>query len=172
MPRSAPPSEALMGLEDHRVQQGRALALVWAGMVLGVSFLATPAKFLAPSLSLPAALDVGRHTFLAFGRVEVVLAALVGLRPRAQVWHRLLAVAPGLIVLAQALWLRSRLDARTRQVVEGKAPPSSSDLHLAYVASEAAKLAALLTLGLTAMQKDEERTMMPDPRQHRSDQEG
>lgn len=125
----------------------RALALVWAGMVLGVSFLATPAKFLAPSLPLPVALDVGRHTFRVFGRVELALAAALGLCAAAPARRRLLALAPGLIVLAQALWLRPRLDARTQQVVEGGVPPPSG-LHLAYVAGEAAKLAALLAVGL------------------------
>jgi hypothetical protein len=29
-----------------------ALALVWAGMLIGISFLATPAKFLAPTPGL------------------------------------------------------------------------------------------------------------------------
>lgn len=127
----------------------RALALVWAGMVLGVSFVATPAKFLAPSLPRPVALDVGRHTFRTFGWVEAALAALLGLRMAGVRNRRLLALAPGLVVLAQALWLRPRLDARTRQVIAGRELPPS-DLHVAYVASEAIKLAALLVLGLTA----------------------
>ena len=39
------------------------LAWLWAGLVLGVSFVATPVKFLAPSLSLADALAVGRVTF-------------------------------------------------------------------------------------------------------------
>ena len=125
------------------------LALVWAGMVLGVSFLATPAKFLAPSLPHPVALDVGRHTFRTFGRVEAALAALLELRAAGSKSRRLFALAPGLVVLAQTLWLRPRLDARTRQVIAGKELPPA-DLHLAYVASEAIKLAALLALGLTA----------------------
>ncbi|MDT7953737.1 MAG: hypothetical protein RQ966_19735 [Acetobacteraceae bacterium] len=55
-------------------------------------------------------------------------------------------LAPGLIVLAQALWLRPRLDMRTRQVVDGGATPPPSGLHRADVACE---LAALLGLGLT-----------------------
>lgn len=151
MRRSALPSKATMGLDDPRADRGRALALVWAGMVLGVSFLATPAKFLAPSLPRPAALDVGRYTFHVFGRTEMAFAALLGLRAAASVRRRLLTLAPGLIVLGQALWLRPRLDARTRQVVEGGVTPPSSNLHLAYVACEATKLAALLTLGLTAV---------------------
>ena len=148
MPRRALQTEVVTDRDDLRADRGRVLALVWAGMVLGVSFLATPAKFLAPSLPLPVALDVGRHTFRIFGRVELALTALLGLRAAAPARHCLLALSPGLIVLAQALWLRPRLDARTRQVVAGQ-PPTPSRLHLAYVTSEAAKLAALLTLGLT-----------------------
>ena len=35
------------------------VATLWLGLLLGVAFLATPAKFLAPGL-LPVALDVGR----------------------------------------------------------------------------------------------------------------
>ena len=38
-----------------------AILFVW--ILLGVSFIATPAKFLAPSLSMAQALDVGRWTF-------------------------------------------------------------------------------------------------------------
>jgi hypothetical protein len=52
-----------------------ALALVWAGTLFGVSFLATPVKFLAPSLTLPVALDVGRQTFGVFSLVEIVKGA-------------------------------------------------------------------------------------------------
>lgn len=62
-----------MSLEDHQADWDRTVALVWAGMVLGVSFLATAAKFLVPSLPRPVALDVGRHTFQVFGWVEMAL---------------------------------------------------------------------------------------------------
>lgn len=151
MPRSTSRShETVTRLDDHQAGYARAIALVWAGMVLGVSFVATPAKFLAPSLSRPVALDVGRHTFRTFGRVEMVVAALLGLRRTASAPQRLLAAVPGLIVLAQGLCLRPRLDTRTQQVVRGITVPPASGLHLAYVTSEAAKLAALLTMGLMA----------------------
>lgn len=53
------------------------LSPVWAGMLIGVSFLATQATFLAPSLSLQVALDVGRQTFALFGTVEVVCGTLL-----------------------------------------------------------------------------------------------
>lgn len=135
---------------DSGYERTRALALIWAGMVAGVSFLATPAKFLVKSLPRTVALDVGRQTFRTFGHVEIVPAVFLGLSTVAAPRQRLLAVTPGVIVLAQALWLRPRLAARTQQVVQGGVPPPPSALHLTYVACEVAKLAALLGLGLTA----------------------
>jgi hypothetical protein len=50
------------------------LLLLWAGLSAGVAFLATPAKFMAPSLSLPVALDVGRHTFRVYNDVDLALS--------------------------------------------------------------------------------------------------
>lgn len=47
-----------------------ALLLLWAGVLIGVSFLAAPAKFAAPSLSLPVAMDVGRQEFGTLNLVE------------------------------------------------------------------------------------------------------
>ena len=109
MPRSVPRAGAGMSLEDHRADWDGTVALVWAGMVLGVSFLVTPVKFLAPSLPRPVALDVARHTFWTFGWVEMALTALLGLSAVAPARQHPLALAPGLIVMAQALWLRPRL---------------------------------------------------------------
>lgn len=56
----------------------RLIAYVWLGLVLGVSFLATPIKFRAESLTLPVALDVGSTTFHAFGRLEWLLSIIAG----------------------------------------------------------------------------------------------
>lgn len=107
------------------------LALLWIGLLIGVSFLATPAKFLATSLTLPAALDVGRHTFAIFNRVEWFLAAaflvLTLLRPR------------DLIV---ALWLLPLLDQRVGLIIAGEQPPPSSD-HVIYITVEVLKLFVL-----------------------------
>ena len=57
----------------------RFVAYAWFGLVVGVSFLATPIKFRAQSLTLPVALDVGRTTFHAMTRLEWLLTlALLG----------------------------------------------------------------------------------------------
>ena len=54
-------------------------ALVWAGVTIGGSLIAAPAKFGAPSLDLPTALEVGRAQFFWVGIAEGALcAALVG----------------------------------------------------------------------------------------------
>ncbi|MGE0152877.1 MAG: hypothetical protein AB7R90_09675 [Reyranellaceae bacterium] len=128
------------------------LALVWAGMVVGVSGLATPVKFAAPSLTLPVALDVGRVTFGLFSQVEwglalalVVLAALAGLR---LLWLAVLVAV--VLVVAQATWLLPILDARIAAVIAGNPQPATFH-HAAYAVGEAVKLAALLATGIGAM---------------------
>src|SRR5436190_8850733 len=95
-------------------------ALFWCGLLLGVSFLATPAKFLAPSLSMPVALDVGRQTFFVFNRAEWVLGAatfvvwLLSMRDRTA--GMLVAIACA-VVLVETFWLLPLLDARVGLII-------------------------------------------------------
>jgi hypothetical protein len=121
------------------------IGLVWIGLLLGVSFLATPVKFLAPSLTLPVALEVGQQTFEWFSRVEIVLAlaALVSaviFRPRA--WVTGLTALLLAVVGLQIGWLLPLLDTRVEVILQGSMPPPSI-LHSVYVALEAAKLVVL-----------------------------
>lgn len=121
------------------------LALLWAGMLVGVSFIATPVKFLAPSLTLPVALDVGRHTFGVFSVVEIAGAlallaiALVVRHERRVLFFALLTSA---LVALQFFCLLPVLDARVELILQG-GTPESSNLHSLYIAVEAAKLALL-----------------------------
>jgi len=126
-----------------------ALLLLWAGVVIGVSFLAAPAKFAAPSLSLPVAMDVGRQEFGTLNLVEagfavVTLAFAVLVRPPRLVWLGLgLAVA---IVALQGLWLLPVLDARAEMIIQNQTPPPAP-WHGIYIALEITKAAALLLAG-------------------------
>ncbi len=124
-------------------------------MLAGVSFLATPVKFLAPSLDLPTALDVGRHTFGAFIKAEAALAALLALAILLG-WRRTIPlVAAGLaaaIVVAEAAWLLPVLDARVQIILDG-GTPSPSSLHTLYVVLESVKLAALALVGVLALRE-------------------
>ena len=130
-----------------------ALLLLWAGVVIGVSFLAAPAKFAAPSLTLPVAMEVGRHEFGVLNLVEVgfavvTLALAFLVRPPRATWLGLgLAAA---IVALQGLWLLPVLDARAEMIMEGRTPPAAP-WHTVYVALEGAKLLALLGAGWLAL---------------------
>jgi hypothetical protein len=128
------------------------LALVWSGLSFGVAFVATPAKFMASTLTLPVALEVGRKTFRVYNGVELCLAVLAMLLAFSSTerWRRTVGFAvPVLVVLAQALWLIPALDARTLLVQAGRPPPPSY-LHMAYIAAEMLKILALVAVALVA----------------------
>lgn len=130
-----------------------AVALFWLGMLVGVSFLATPVKFAAPSLSLPTALEVGRVTFALFSKVEWALyALLVGatfMTARWSIGVREGALACLLLILAiQTFWLLPTLDAQVGRIMAGDTIPSTGHHHL-YIALEVAKG---LLLGVVAFE--------------------
>ena len=134
------------------------VALLWTGLLLGVSFLATPVKFMAPSLTLPVALDVGRQTFMVFNWLELLLSAL--LVPLVLMSRRRALVLPALaaaaLVLMQSLWLLPVLDARVEIILQGGTPPASS-LHSWYIAAEGLKLVLLVVLAVLAASRRPER---------------
>lgn len=126
------------------------IVLLWAGLSLGVAFLATPAKFLAAPLTLPVALEVGQQTFKVYNWAQLVLLILVAGaaaapgRRAAWTWRLL---APAVILGLQAFWLIPALDLRVAMIQAGGAPPASN-LHILYVALEAVKVIWLLAIGL------------------------
>ncbi len=127
---------------------GAVIALIWLGMLIGVSFLATPVKFAVQDLALPVALQVGQATFAVFARIEWLLAATLvaaaALHWRTRRFALTLSLLLALAVLAQALWLLPILDARVAAIVAGGTPPSSP--HHAYYATIEALKAVLLGL--------------------------
>ena len=128
---------------------GAGTAFAWLGMVLGISFLETPLKFQAPGITLPLGLGIGRLVFRALNATEitlatVLLAALLAYRPGFAGWA--LLVTSGALLATQTGLLRPRLDHRAAQIITGHIPPPSR-LHLAYIALEILKVAALITLG-------------------------
>jgi hypothetical protein len=130
-----------------------ALIMLWAGVLIGVSFLAAPAKFGAPGLSLPLAMEVGRREFgtlnvaeLALAVVSLALAAYA--RPERTIWLGLGLAA--LIVVLQSLWLLPVLDARAGLIIQGKTP-EPAPWHALYIGAEVVKLLALLVVGWLAL---------------------
>jgi hypothetical protein len=124
------------------------VTFVWFGFVSAISFMEAPVKFTAPSLTLAVGLDVGRHVFAVLNKVEIgfTLVSLLLLRGGwpARIACLLTGVA-GLVAL-QTLWLLPALDVRALVYIDGGTPPPSQ-LHLLYVALEAAKVIGLFVLG-------------------------
>jgi Domain of unknown function (DUF4149) len=142
-----------MATLDRRFASARcalgALIMLWAGVLIGVSFLAAPAKFGAPGLSLPLAMEIGRREFGALNLTEIALA-LVSLalaayvRPERAIWLSLGLAA--LIVFLQWLWLLPVLDARAELIIQG-GTPEPAPWHALYISAEILKLLALLVVG-------------------------
>lgn len=130
-------------------------ALLWLGVLIGVSFMATPVKFQAPSLDLPTALDVGRVTFALLSRVEWGLWALVAvaaLASRARVGGWVLVGVLAAVLVLQSVWLLPVLDERIGRIIAGETPPPSVH-HLIYVIAEGGKALALILLSVAACRR-------------------
>lgn len=126
------------------------VAILWLGMLLGVSFIATPVKFEAPSLSLPVALEIGRATFSLFSRIEwgtALLLILSLLACRRRTLSGLLAAGLVAILIAETFWLLPILDARVEAIISGVPAPAGWH-HVAYIGIEIIKAAALVALSI------------------------
>ena len=126
-----------------------AIVFIWAGMVMGISFLEAPLKFQAPGITLKLGLGIGQLVFGALTKIEMALACLLiaflslGQAPR-KIW--MLFALPIIIVIIDNAILMPILDSRTEMILSGIDPPPSS-IHLWYVILEIIKLLALLICG-------------------------
>lgn len=138
--------------------------LTWFGMTAGVSLLATPIKFTAPLATRAVALDIGRVTFTALNKAELVALVLalvvVRISGGARQWWAVMGVL-ALIVLAQSTWLLPELAARAEMFASGIEPPPSH-LHATYSILELSKLGILLVAGLAALGRRDQRTAAGD----------
>jgi hypothetical protein len=132
------------------------VSALWVGMVIGVSFLATPIKFHASSLTLGVALDVGRVTFGLFSRVEwglfallFVIAGTVGrARSRRDLWTGVVLLLG--VLMLQSLWLLPVMNERVARIIASEATPRTPH-HLIYIALETTKAAVLATMSIRAL---------------------
>jgi len=121
------------------------LPSLWAGLLIGVSFIATPVKFRAPSLTLPVALDVGRTTYARWNAIEWILLGLLVLvmvLAHPSTFAVAAAGALDVLFLIQSMILLPALNKRVAMIVAGKRPAVASD-HLLYVTIDVLKLCIL-----------------------------
>ncbi len=123
-----------------------AFALLWAGLIIGVSFVASSARFLAPDLSLPIALQIGVVTFGVLQKINwgallisALLAWLSGTRTAKGLW---------LLLLGMELFLDSLvlpvLSARAALYMGSTPLPPGTWHHAAYGITEVARVLVLL----------------------------
>jgi hypothetical protein len=130
-----------------------AVAFVWAGMVLAISFIETPLKFRAPDVTLKIGLGIGRLVFRALNSVEVVLALVLLGAVMVENPSRNVAIMGAVAVSAlfvQLAVVRPRLKRRSDLVLAG-ADARRSHTHYLYVGLELVKLSALLATGSLLM---------------------
>jgi hypothetical protein len=122
-------------------------------MTAGISMLATPARFAAPTVTRVVALDIGRVVFAVLNKAElialIIFLIVVRLSDRGRRWWAVSAVLV-LIVMTQSIWLIPELAERTGQIVSG-IEPAPSIAHAAYSTLELAKLGLLFSLGVAAL---------------------
>jgi hypothetical protein len=126
------------------------IATLWAGLVIGISFVAQPVKFGTAGLSRSVALAVGRRIFQAMHVIETVLAfclaALLSTRMFDQQenveasWPALLA---GAALFVQITLLMPPLSKRTDAVLAGM-PATHSFYHTAFALTEIIKVVMLV----------------------------
>lgn len=120
---------------------------VWFGLIGGLSFIETPLKFLAPGITLPLGLGIGRLVFNALSIAAVVfLIALIVLgllAPREDRPGWILIAALAVVTAIQDLGIRPALNARSDIIIAG-GDPGASWLHYGYIAAELVMLALLV----------------------------
>jgi hypothetical protein len=131
------------------------ISLIWLGMILGISFLETPVKFKAPSVTLEIGLDIGRQVFGVFNKVECALALAMAILIVIIRQKDRLVIPLGVVwssLALQTFWLLPILDDRVELILQGQTP-APSYLHTIYVVLEVLKAVALAVYGFWAFRR-------------------
>ncbi len=123
------------------------LPAVWIGLIIGLSFMETPLKFLAPGITTPLGLGIGRLVFIALsvaGWIILIILTLIGQAgPRESKRGWLLIGAMWVVMVIESFVIRPVLAARSDVIIAG-GDPGESWLHYGYIVAELALLAVLV----------------------------
>lgn len=129
------------------------LWFIWAGLIIGISFVETPLKFQAPNITTVLGLGIGKLVFTALNRIELgiaVIMAILFLVVENKIQRMTLYTAAIVILLVQTFWLLPALNSRVDLILEGQKPKSSYH-HIAFVIGECSKLILLVLGGIFYM---------------------
>ncbi len=129
------------------------LPILYAGILLGISFLATPIKFLVPSLTLPVALDIGMVTFHALIKLEWFLVFLhliiLWFNPLSKLVYTFVFIII-ITLAAQTFLVIPTLDTRIILIQQGEFLKTSY-CHLMYIASDIIKVISLIGISYSSL---------------------
>lgn len=131
---------------------GAALPLLWVGLMLGVSFVATPAKFRAGPLDGALALAISIVTFAWAHTAEAIFAAalaVVFLAVRAGPARWILLAVAALALILEVAWILPGFQGSPGLVAQMPLL-DSRQLHMAFAILEGAKIIALVALAFIA----------------------
>lgn len=130
-----------------------AVPILWFGLVAAIGFIEAPLKFLAPGITIPLGLGIGRLVFFALNIAEgllLVAMLLLAFWPKAmRVSSSRLRVMLSLAVVfvLKVAVVRPPLNARTDQVLAG-AEPGGSPWHYIYIAADVITLVLLIVIAV------------------------
>ena len=119
------------------------------GAIIAISFLEAPLKFLAPGVTIPIGLGIGRLVFTALNVLAgVVLLVLTLVNVRARAGRGPLIILGGiwLVFVVEVALIRPVLNRRSDLVIAGAEAPGTDWAHYAYIAADLAITALLVSL--------------------------
>ncbi len=140
-----------MRLKEAGLTATNFLFPLYAGLIGGVSFLATIAKFQSQHSTMSQLVEIGSITFHWLHSLEMVLVLVLAagsLLARSR-WRIVVSALLLAIWLAQEWWLFPSLDANTRLVIAGGTPPASGS-HTVFAGIETFKLLMLTFAGVVS----------------------
>ena len=119
------------------------------GAIIAISFLEAPLKFLAPGVTIPIGLGIGRLVFTALNvlaGVVLIVLTVASVRARAGRVPLVLLGAIWLVYLVEVAVIRPVLNARSDLVIAGSEAPGTGWAHYAYIAADTALIGLLIAL--------------------------
>ncbi|XVN42289.1 MAG: hypothetical protein RCG15_06535 [Candidatus Rickettsia vulgarisii] len=123
------------------------LLFIWAGAIIGLSFIATPIKFKADGLTIPVAVEIGKVTFHLFNKVEwftFIACSILAYNSKITKYPIILLLIIFVILLIQTFLLFPILDNNIILLKESK---YTNPIYIIYIVTELIKLLGLIILG-------------------------
>jgi len=123
------------------------LCLLWCGVLLGVSFIAAPAKFLVAELGIITAVKVGRATFKVYHYFEIFIVTIVALilflhRVEKTIWAYFTLLS--LVLAIQYFLVQPMVEVNSDRLFAGIENQTKSHAHLYYILCDCLKVIFLL----------------------------